>query len=117
MKPGVLCSSIYREVMEPLEKHPFWPHLMGTGQNKVRFLAHGVGLELDEWPLLAPRFDVALAPGMTLALEPKIFLPGIGGIGLENTYVITDKDPEKLTDFPDDLVVIDPDEAAGMARD
>jgi len=117
MKPGVLCSTLYQEVMGPLEKHAFWPHLMGTGQNKVRFLAHGVGLELDEWPLLAPRFDVELAPGMTIALEPKIFLPGIGGIGLENTYLITDLVPEKLTDSPDDLVVVDPDGAAGMARD
>jgi len=44
---------------------------------------------------------------MTLAVEPKIFLPGRGGLGLENTFRITEHGPEKLTDFPDDLVVVD----------
>ena len=43
---------------------------------------------------------------MTLAVEPKLFPPGMGGIGLENTYLVTDEGPEKITDFPDDLVVV-----------
>ncbi|MEW6443602.1 MAG: Xaa-Pro peptidase family protein [bacterium] len=107
LKPGARCADIYEQVMGPLEGHRFRPHLMGTGRNQVRFLAHGVGLELDEWPVLSARSEACLAPGMVLALEPKIFLPGLGGIGLENCYLITEKEPEKLTDFPDDLVVLD----------
>ena len=79
---------------------------MGCEDNKVAFLGHGVGLELDEWPVLTAGFEEILRPGMTLAIEPKLFPPGMGGIGLENTYLVTEEGPEKITDFPDDLVII-----------
>lgn len=108
LTPGKTCSSVYQEVMEAFEgKGPFWPHFMGCRENKVRFLGHGVGLELDEWPVLAPRFEEPLQPGMTIAVEPKFFPPRKGGIGLENTFLVTEAEPEKLTDFPDDLVILD----------
>jgi Xaa-Pro aminopeptidase len=107
LKPGKPCSELYREVVQIFKnKSPLWPHFMGCKDNKVPFLGHGVGLELDEWPLLTAGFEEILRPGMTLAIEPKFFPPGMGGIGLENTYLVTDEGPEKLTDFPDDLVVV-----------
>jgi Xaa-Pro aminopeptidase len=107
MKPGKSCAEVYREVVRAFEGgHPFWPHFMGCGDNQVLFLGHGVGLELDEWPVLAPGFEGVLLPGMTLAIEPKFFPPGKGGIGLENSYLITDQGAEKITDFPDDLVIV-----------
>jgi Xaa-Pro dipeptidase len=107
LRPGNTCSSIYNEVMQDFEgASPFWEHFMGCGENRVRFLGHGVGLELDEWPVLAPGFRAPLQAGMTLAVEPKIFLPGKGGIGVENTFRVTDTGPEKLTDYPDDLVAV-----------
>jgi Xaa-Pro aminopeptidase len=104
--PGKPCSEVYEEVVRGFEnKSPFWPHFMGCEDNKVHFLGHGVGLELDEWPVLAPGFKEILRPGMTLAVEPKFFPPGKGGVGLENTCLVTDHDAEKITDFPDDLVI------------
>ena len=107
LKPGKPCSELYREVVQIFENRtPLWPHFMGCEDNKVAFLGHGVGLELDEWPLLTAGFEEVLRPGMTLAIEPKLFPPGTGGIGLENTYLVTDEGPEKITDFPDDLVII-----------
>ena len=107
LRPGFACSEIYRQVLDtfPVES-PFRPHFMDRGPNAVGFLGHGVGLELDEWPVLAPRFDEVLAPGMTLAVEPKIFLPGLGGVGVENTFLVTEGEAEKLTDYPDDLIVV-----------
>jgi len=66
-----------------------------------------VGLELDEWPVLAPKSDAALASGMVLAIEPKIFFPGRGGVGMENMYRITDTGFEKLTPFSEDIIVVD----------
>jgi Xaa-Pro aminopeptidase len=107
LKPGKPCSALYRQVVESFEnRSPLWPHFMGCNDNKVAFLGHGVGLELDEWPLLTAGFEEILRPGMTLAIEPKFFPPGMGGIGLENTYLVTDEGAEKITDFPDDLVII-----------
>ena len=108
LRPGKLCSEIYAEVTAAFEgASPFWPHFMGCNDNKVRFLGHGVGLELDDWPVLAPRFEEPLRPGMTIAVEPKFFPPGKGGIGLENVFLVTDRGSEKITDFPDDLVIIE----------
>ena len=79
---------------------------MGCGPNKVRFVAHGIGLELDEPPVIAPKMKYALVPGMTLAVEPKFFFPGIGGAGIENTYIIRENELEKLTTTSEEIVVI-----------
>jgi Xaa-Pro aminopeptidase len=70
---------------------------MGAGENQVKFVAHSVGLELDEIPVIAPKYDVPLEPNVVLAVEPKIFFPGIGGVGVENTYRIEDNGVERLT--------------------
>jgi Xaa-Pro aminopeptidase len=108
LKPGKPCQEVYSEVMRAFEnKSPFWPHFMGCNDNKVRFLGHGVGLELDEWPVLGPGFREILSPGMTLAIEPKFFPPDRGGVGLENTFLVTEKGAEKITDFPDDIVIVE----------
>jgi len=108
LKPGRPCNEVYAEVVAAFEDtSPFWPHFMGCNDNKVHFLGHGVGLELDEWPVLAPGFEEPLRPGMTIAIEPKLFPPGKGGIGLENVYLVTDQGTEKITDFPDDLVIVE----------
>jgi Xaa-Pro dipeptidase len=106
LRPGRKCSEIYLEVMGLVENGPYREFFMGYGSNKVGFLGHGVGLELDEWPVLAGRFERVLEPGMTLAVEPKIFFPERGGVGIENTYLVTEDGAERLTDFPDDLVIV-----------
>ena len=97
LSPGTLASAIYEEVATDVNDHALAPYFMGHGDNRVRFLGHGVGLELDEWPVIAPKFDVSLEPGMTIAIEPKVFLPDLGGAGVENTYLITEEGFEKLT--------------------
>jgi len=108
LKPGRPCNEVYAEAIAAFEDaSPFWPHFMGCNDNKVYFLGHGVGLELDEWPVLAPGFKEPLHPGMTIAIEPKLFPPGRGGIGLENVYLVTEDGAEKITDYPDDLVIVE----------
>jgi len=89
MKPGAVCSEIYREVRSLIEARGEPEGFMGFGDNRVKFYGHGVGLDLDEMPVIADRIDVSLKPGMILAVEPKAFLPGRGPVGVENTYVIT----------------------------
>jgi len=79
---------------------------MGTGDRKIRFTGHGVGLELDEFPFIAKGQKLTLKKGMTLALEPKIVLPGKGVAGIENTFLVTEKGLESLTTYPDTITIL-----------
>lgn len=106
LKPGNIPDEIYSGILERVAKTSFAPHFMGAGENQVRFVAHSVGLELDEIPVIAPKFETPLEPGVVMAVEPKVFYPGLGGVGVENTYVITEKEPEKLTLCPQDIYTL-----------
>ena len=89
LRPGVLPSLIWKDAYEYVQQTEFVEGFMGLGDNKVYFLGHGIGLVIDEQPVLAHRFDDPLQEGMTLAIEPKIGLPGIGMVGVENTFEVT----------------------------
>ena len=78
---------------------------MGHGEGQVRFIGHGVGIELDELPVLSPN-DLALEEGMVFALEPKFVLPGLGAIGIENTWLVTAGAPEVLTPAPEHIRIL-----------
>jgi len=64
-----------------------------------------VGLELNELPLIGRGVDTVLAPGMTFTLEPKFVIPGEGIVGIENTFLVTEKGLKRLNGFPDDITV------------
>jgi Xaa-Pro dipeptidase len=96
-KPGVSCSDLYRLALKKAEKTGLGEHFMGYGEGKVRFVGHGLGLEIDEYPILAPRFNQRLEPGMVIALEPKFVFPGKGVVGLEDDYLVTATGIERLT--------------------
>ena len=81
-------------------------YFMGYPGEQAKFVGHGVGLELDELPILAPKFKMPILKGHTVAVEPKFVIPGLGAVGIENTYAVTDSACEKLTTLPDDIVCI-----------
>lgn len=105
LRPGEIPSEIYSRVLDRVSKTTFGQHFMGAGENQVRFVAHGVGLELDEFPVIAPKFDTPLEAGVVLAVEPKVFYPELGGVGTENTYVLTENGRERLTRCPQEIYV------------
>ena len=70
---------IYNKAIEIVTKAGFADYFMGVDQ-KAKFIGHGIGLEINEMPVLAPRMKQELEPGMVFALEPKIVLPGIGPV-------------------------------------
>ncbi len=107
LKPGTESSRICNYAFETIGESPYAAGFMGVGDNFMKYIGHGIGLELDEWPVLAPRSEAVLASGMVLAIEPKIFFPGRGGVGVENMYRITDTGFEKLTPFSEDIIVVD----------
>jgi len=107
LMPGAKCSRICDYAFEKTGESPFASGFMGAGDNYMQYLGHGIGLELDEWPVLSPKSDACLESGMVLAIEPKIFFPDRGGVGIENMYRITDTGFEKLTPFNEDIIVVD----------
>jgi len=77
-----------------------------ASRQRISFVGHGFGLELDEPPFLARGYDAPLREGMVFALEPKFVLPGIGAVGLENAYVVTSTGVDLLTRAPEELIEI-----------
>ncbi len=106
MKPGAVCSEIYREVAEIVERRGAPDGFMGYGDNRVKFFGHGVGLDLDELPVIAERIDMKLKAGMVVAVEPKAFLPEVGPVGVENTYVITETGCESVCPLDLNLLTV-----------
>ncbi|HMB71687.1 MAG TPA: Xaa-Pro peptidase family protein, partial [bacterium] len=106
LRPGSVPSAIHAEVTAMAEKSPWADRFMGWGENRVGFLGHGIGLDLDELPVIAPRFDAPLAAGNVIAVEPKVFLGGVGAVGVENTYVITESGCRDVTPGPEEIRVI-----------
>ncbi len=105
LKPGMECSRICDHAFQKADSSPYAGTFMGVGDNRMRYVGHGVGLELDELPVLASGTSARLEPGMTLAIEPKIFFPERGGVGIENMYRITETGFEKLTQFSEEIIV------------
>ena len=105
IRPGVICEDIYDQALAMAMDLGLQNHFMGIGSDRVRFIGHGVGLELDEYPVFAKGMKMALAPGMTFALEPKFVFPE-GAVGIENTYALQADGLRVLTHAPQDIVVI-----------
>jgi Xaa-Pro dipeptidase len=96
LKPGAIPSEIYHIIMDDLDNE-FRDNFMGFDQHTVKFLGHGIGLQIDELPVIAERFDQPLQEGMTFALEPKKGIKGVGMVGIENTFIVTSKGGECIT--------------------
>ncbi len=104
-RPGVTCRAVYEAALAVAASDGLEAHFMGYGPSQVRFVGHGVGLELDELPVLSPN-DQLLEAGMVFALEPKFVFPGLGAIGIENTWTVTATGVERLTRAPEEIVVL-----------
>lgn len=70
---------------------------MGYGQRKVKFLGHGIGLVVDELPVIAKGFDEPIEEGMAFAVEPKQGIENIGMVGIENTFLVTPNGGRSIT--------------------
>lgn len=105
LTPGTIPASIYEEItasVNPKYTHTF----MGAEGRTVPFIGHGVGLNVDEMPVLAKGFTTPLEKNMTIAIEPKISIPDKGMVGSENTYLVTETGGLSLTGPPGKLKVI-----------
>ncbi len=78
----------------------------GYGEYFVHRLGHGLGLEGHEDPSMHGRNELSLGPGMTFTVEPGIYVPGLGGVRIEDDVVVTADGCESLTTLPRDLQVV-----------
>jgi Xaa-Pro dipeptidase len=104
-RPGAVCRDLYETALAVARDAGLEAHFMGYGPAQVRFVGHGVGVELDELPVLSPN-DRVLEEGMVFALEPKFVFPGVGAIGIENTWAVTADGVDRLSRAPEEIVVL-----------
>jgi Xaa-Pro aminopeptidase len=104
-KAGTPCADLYLLAEEMVQEKGMQRYFMGTSQ-QAKFIGHGVGLEINEPPVLTPRSKEILETGMAIAVEPKFVLPGIGPVGIENTYIVHEKGLEKITLCEEEMIVL-----------
>jgi Xaa-Pro dipeptidase len=107
LRPGAIPSRIYDEVFdEVVRPNAFEANFMGFGSNQVKFLGHGVGMVINEYPVIARKSDDPLEENMILAVEPKKGLEGLGMVGIENTFLVAPNGGVNLTQDCDEIVIV-----------
>jgi Xaa-Pro dipeptidase len=106
LKPGAIPSEIWKHCAGWAEREGFGEGFMGLAANKVAFVGHGIGLAIDEFPVLAEGFDLPLEAGMVLAVEPKMGIEGTGMVGIEDTFEVTAEGGVSLTGSEYDIICV-----------
>ena len=106
LRPGAVPEDLWARALAVAGQAGLGDVFMGPPGDQARFVGHGVGLELDEPPVIAPGSRVPLRAGQTVAVEPKFVFPGRGAVGIENTWVVTGSGGERLTGPGDELMVV-----------
>lgn len=108
-RPGLAVSELFAAAWRIAEQAGLGEHFMGYGRDRVRFLGHGIGIELDELPVLTEGARGELQAGMVIAIEPKFVFPGIGAVGVEDSLLVREEGPsEPLTRFERGPILLEP---------
>ncbi len=105
-RPGVVWGEIYETCYALAVEMGYKDHFMGSAGAQVSFIGHGIGVEVDEYPFIARGFkDQVLEEYMTFAFEPKAVYPGLGAVGIENTFWVAADGLKHLT-FSDPALAV-----------
>ena len=104
--PGTEAKALWQRAEEIAREEGLHEYFMGHRQ-KAGFLGHGVGIEINELPVIAPRSRDIISVGNAVALEPKFVIPGAGAVGIESTYFVHSDHVENLTDAPETIIPFD----------
>lgn len=96
-RPGVTCAQVYDLAVGLAGDAGYEATFMGAFPTQVSFIGHGIGLEVDELPVLGRGSDMPLVAGHVVAVEPKIRIPGRGAVGIEDTCLVTADGLQSLT--------------------
>ena len=103
--PGITAEMVYQKAMQLVDAHNLRHCFMGTVQ-QAPFVGHGVGLVVNELPVLCDRNTMCIEEQMVLAIEPKFIVEGVGAVGVENTYIVRKNGLEKITLAPEDIIAL-----------
>lgn len=102
-KPGVKASDLFDMAIELVKSEGLENYFMGHRQH-AGFIGHGVGIEINERPVIAPRSRDILKENNVIALEPKFVIPGTGAVGNENTFVVRPEGMECITLCDEEII-------------
>lgn len=105
-REGANATEVFGKAMDRVRAAGLEEHFMGHGEGQVSFIGHGLGLEINELPVITPRHRMILREGMVFAFEPKFIFPGEGAIGIEVDFVVRKNGLERLTKTPLDVVYV-----------
>lgn len=102
-RPGVEAKHLFHEAEKMARDNGLADYFMGHRQ-KAGFVGHGLGIEINEAPVISPRSRDIITEGNVFALEPKFVIPEVGAVGIENTYYVGADRTECLTLAPEQII-------------
>lgn len=106
MHPGTPAKALWEKAEQIVTEADLKPYYMGHRQH-AGFIGHGVGIEINELPVIAPRSRDTIQEGNVIALEPKFVIPHVGAVGIENTYIVHSDHVECITLAPEEIIYFD----------
>ncbi|MCX5804615.1 MAG: Xaa-Pro peptidase family protein [Proteobacteria bacterium] len=103
---GMVSSELFEYSKKLAEKLGYGDYYLGYKPHKVRFLAHGIGIELAELPFIAASHTYPIEEGAVFAIEPKMVFPKKGACGIENTVLIENSRYRVLTDNDESIMIL-----------
>jgi Xaa-Pro aminopeptidase len=103
---GITSKELFEYSKQLAEKLGYADAYLGYGHHKVRFLAHGIGIELAELPFIAASHTYPIEDGAVIAIEPKMVFPKKGACGIENTVLIEKGRYKVLTDNDESIMIL-----------
>ena len=102
-REGIDATEIFAKALDRAKEAELEKYFMGHGEGQVSFVGHGLGLEINELPVITPRHKTILKEGMVFAFEPKFIIPNEGAVGIEVDFIVRKDGLQRVTDSSLDI--------------